>query len=124
MSPRRIGVIFALVVFLAGGDAVAEPTRPCTPTEPCHLRMREDTTLRKDNGTEYLLPPGRFFDEPTWEMLDQELKRLQDQERRLGAENKSLRDSLGGWRPGWITVTSFLLLGVAAGASGYYYWTH
>lgn len=86
--------------------------------------MREDTTLEKNDGTQYLLPPGRFFDEPTWEMLDQELKRLQDQENRLGAENKSLRDSLGGWRPGWITVTSFLLLGVASGVSGYYYWTH
>lgn len=121
-TPKRLGVVLALLVLLGAGDSAGEPISPCTPQVPCHLRMRDDSTLQKFDGTQYNLPPGRFLDEPTWRLLDDETKRLQNERTRLEAENKSLKDSLSGWRPGWITVTSFLFLGVAAGVGGYYWY--
>ncbi len=121
MKPRRVALAVALIVFLTGGTSDADPQTPCVPSDPCHLHMRDGGEVTTPNGI-YTLPPGHFFDDPTWNMVDEELKRLQDQEHRLGAENKSLRESLGGWRPGWLTVTSFLLLGVAGGVGGYYWY--
>ncbi len=124
MSQRRS--ICALVIVLLLGmtrKVAAEPVNPCTPSEPCHLRMREDTTLTKDNGQQYRLPPGRFFDEPTFQELDTELKRLQNQETRLSAENKSLMESLDTWRPGWLAITTAVLVGIGGGVGGYYWYT-
>lgn len=83
--------------------------------------MREDTTLVKDNGERYRLPPGRFFDEGTFQELDQELTRLQNLDTRLQAENDSLRESLDAWRPGWLTVVASVLVGGALGVAGYHY---
>jgi hypothetical protein len=84
--------------------------------------MREETTLRKDNGEEFRLPPGHFYDVDTWQEVDNEFKRLQNQETRLTAENKSLKESLDTWKPGWVAVTSAVLVGVLGGVGGYYWY--
>lgn len=47
--------------------------------------------------------------------LDIEWKRLQDAEVRLAAENTSLRSSANAWTPGWITLTSAIVTGLAGG---------
>ena len=77
--------------------------------------MREPTTLQKDDGTSYQLPPGHYLDMFTWEMLDNEVRRLQDQETRLVAENKSLRTSLKNAEPGWLTLVLMVAGTVATG---------
>lgn len=118
---------FALIAFLTvmlTATAAAEPVSPCTAGEPCHLRMRDPSTLHTYKGDVFKLPPGRFLDEPTFDMLDDEFKRLQDQETRLTAENESYKKSMAGWKPGWLTLTIATLSGVASGISAYYYWTH
>jgi hypothetical protein len=61
------------------------------------------------------LPPGRFLDERSWVTLDEEQRRLQDQETRLTAENKSLRATASAWQPGWKTLTLTLAVGLAGG---------
>lgn len=124
--PHRLGAILTVILVLAWSrTAAAEPVKPCSPSDPCHLRMREDTTLTKDDGTQYRLPPGHFYDQPTWDTLELEFKRLQTQETRLEAENKSLRKSMDEtWKPGWLTIFSALVIGAAGGVGGYYWYTH
>lgn len=73
-------------------------------------------TLARDDGATRRLPVGRFVDEPSWSMLDTELKRLQDAETRLTAENKSMRETTSGWQPGWISLSTALISGIALGA--------
>lgn len=113
---------FALLLLM-GARSAAEPVNAC-PVAPCHLRMRAPSTLTTVSGDEYVLPPGRFLDESTFIVLDDELRRLQDQETRLKAENQSLRDSLAGWQPGWMTIAVTLVLGAAAGVGAYYWVEH
>lgn len=118
--------ILAFMLFLAafGARAAADPTPVCTDAIPCHLRMRDATTLTKPDGVQYLLPPGHFYDEPTWQGLDSEVRRLQDSDTRLKAENQSLRGSLASWQPGWLTITTAFLAGAVAVGSGYYWYEH
>jgi hypothetical protein len=61
------------------------------------------------------LPIGRFVDEGAWGRLDVELRRLQDAETRLKAENVSLKGSLSGWSPGWRTIIVAISTGLAGG---------
>jgi hypothetical protein len=61
------------------------------------------------------VPDGRFIDETSWQGIDTKRKLLEDALTRSDAENKSLRESAKGWRPGWITLTSTLLTGIAVG---------
>lgn len=106
-------------------DADPSPAVPaCTSDAPCHLRMRDPSTLITYKGDTFTLPPGRFLDENTYSALDTEWKRLQDQETRLTAENKSFRKTMDTWQPGWITLTIATLSGIATGVTTYYLWTH
>lgn len=61
------------------------------------------------------LPPGRFVDEARWQAIDVELRAAQDAKTRLTAENASLKQSLSGWSPGWVTLASVLAAGIAGG---------
>lgn len=120
----RRALLVLLLILTAAPKVAAEPLHPCTPSEPCHLRMRDDTTLTKGDGTTYLLPPGHFYDEPTWDSLDTEVRRLQTQETRLTEENKVLRENLNGWRPGWVLILGVAVASVGAGAGVYYWYEH
>lgn len=103
----------ALVLLLSSSSAAAdsapthvqteEPRLLCVPPLAVDARCRE-------------LPPGRFVDEGTWGRLDAELRRSNDSETRLKAENESLRKSVRGWTPGWRTIAATLVVGLAGGA--------
>lgn len=79
---------------------IREPARICTLMEP--VRCREVT-------------PGVFLTVDAWGDLDTELRRSQDNETRLAAENNSLRDTTMSWQPGWKTIAVTLLTGLAGG---------
>ncbi len=59
------------------------------------------------------LQPGRFLVEPLWQKQDEEFKRLQEQEIRLTAENKSLRKSAEEFP--WLPVSLGVAVGIAVG---------
>jgi hypothetical protein len=103
---------FAALLLTVPNLAVGEPL----PLPSPHVRLTAGGLLA--------VPDGRTFDLPTatrvitpdgWALLDAEVRRLQDAETRLGAENTSLRASADTWRPGWIVVVSAVAVGLAAG---------
>lgn len=104
MSKRRLAAACVLsVTLLAGARVAAEPIHLQTPSE-----------VNTDGGSTIRLPAGYFLDEELWAKLDLEVKRLQDAETRLRAENESLTAS-GAW--GWGTV-ALVATALAAGAAG------
>lgn len=103
MRPR---IILAAIILVATSRAAADPV---------HLHMRTPSTLTTESGNTRQLPPGYFLDEETYGKLDTEVRRLQEQETRLVAENRSLRKTLSSWRPGWVVVMSAVVGGVALG---------
>ena len=90
------------MVVLLTTSAAATPTTFTTPV-----------TCEAPNGATIDLDPGRYIPEDQWLDLDSEIKRLQDSETRLTAENKELQ------KPDptpWKLVLGATLLGIAAGA--------
>lgn len=59
------------------------------------------------------LGPGYFLDDEAYAKLDTEVRRLQDSETRLQAENNSLRASAASWQPGWVTALSIAVVSAA-----------
>jgi len=55
------------------------------------------------------------MDESTWSRLDTEMRRLQDAETRLTAENESLRESANEIGFGWYALGAALVVGFAGG---------
>ena len=109
-----VGSVVTLAVLLLPSHATADPaTFSAPPPSPVHLHTASD--LATDGGSKLRLPPGYYLDEPTWSTLDVELHRLQTAETRLTAENASFRKSAAGWQPGWKTIATSLLVGVAGG---------
>lgn len=113
----------ALGVLLLSSGAAAEP--PTTPEAAeqlptPHVRLTTGPgTLRTNAGRLFDLPVmTHVLAPPAWDKLDAEMKRLQDAETRLTAENKSLRAQAGGWRPGWRLIATTLVVGTALGAYG------
>ncbi len=104
---KFVGLAAALAVHLLAVDAAAEPA----PSD--RLRMRAPSSLTLPSGRVLELPPGRYIAEPTFEKDEIELKRLQELEVRLTAENTSLRKSAEAWRPGWVIVVSAVLTGIS-----------
>lgn len=103
MRRHPLAVALALIVTLLSSRAAAEPEPP--------IRLTVPTTVSDGAGHELGLPPGYFLTEDTWGTLDTELRRLQEHETRLSAENESLRASTAPPRWWWVAV------GVAAGAA-------
>jgi hypothetical protein len=83
MMRRRLFVAAALATVLAAREASGDI-----------YHLKSPSQLKTEKGSELKLPPGYFLDEKTWQERDLEMRRLQEQETRLGAENKSLRNSL------------------------------
>ena len=114
---RPVAIVVSVALLLASasvayGDDPA-PSAPSTATGVLHLHS--DSHVVTKGGSELDLPPGYFVPEPDWDKLDAETKRLQDQEVRLTAENKSLKDATSGWQPGWRTLAITLVTGIALG---------
>lgn len=80
------------------------------------LHLQTPSTVTTDGGSNLRLPPGYFLDEPTMDVLDLEMKRLQDQENRLKAENESMRRSSKWSSTDWKVVGIALGAGFAAGS--------
>lgn len=77
-------------------------------------RVKSPSTLKTEKGSEITLPPGYFLDEEAWQERDLEMRRLQEIETRLKAENKSLRESADFPPWGYVLVG---VVGVALGAT-------
>ena len=101
------------VLLISALLVVAFVLGPCTARcEP--IRLETPSTVVTDGGSELRLPPGVFLPEEDYERLDVELRRLQDAETRLGAENESLRESVKG--AGWVWWVGAFTAGAAFGA--------
>lgn len=101
---RRAFITVALVTALAARDASGDI-----------IRVKSASELTTSKGNKLQLPPGYFLDEDTWELKDAEMRRLQETETRLKAENQSLRKSSETGSFPWITVGVVFALGVTAG---------
>lgn len=115
-----VALAVALAVLLLPAGAIAEGDPPFEDTSvPLHIVSASDVVT--DGGSLLRLPPGYFLDEPMWLRFDTEIRRLQDAETRLAAENESLRESVsrappGGWRT-MVLVAGALAAGIAIGVS-------
>lgn len=81
------------------------------------LHFQTPSRIVTDGGTDLRLPPGYFLDEGRWDVLDIEMKRLQDQETRLRAENESLRNSADDFSLGWLALSSIAVSAFGAGVA-------
>jgi len=108
-----IGFTVLLVALFTSGVTFADTPR----------RLGSAARCTTEAGSEVLLPPGVHLPEPVWLALDAEMRRLQDAETRLTAENASLKASLD--KGGLLTTLKWLgaalLVGAAAGATAGYY---
>lgn len=105
---RRFGQGLTVLILLATTRALAEPVHIVT-EQPRLLCHPLPSTLCRE------IPPGHFIDQHGWSKLDTELRRSQDAETGLRAENKTLRESLSGWTPGWKVLAGALVVGLAGG---------
>lgn len=113
-----VALAVAVAVLLLPATATAEDDPP--PALGI-LHVHSPSTLTTDGGSLLRLPPGYFLDEPTWDVLDTEITRLQDVETRLTAENEALRDAVSrSPLPGWRTLT--LVGGALAAGIGIGVW--
>lgn len=84
------------------------------------VRLRSAAVCRTDGGSDVTLPPGVYLPEPSWLALDLEMRRLQDAQTRLKAENISLRKDLD--KSGWGLTLKWagvaLLVGAGLGFAG------
>ncbi len=100
-------MLAALLVSASVRDAGAEPAD--------WLHLETPSNVQTDGGTNLRLPPGYFAEEDTWLAQDAEMRRLQDAENRLKAENKSLREDADSISFGWYTVAGAIVAGFAIG---------
>lgn len=98
----------AVVVLLICGHGLAY-------SDPVNLHIASTSHLVTSGGSVLDLPPGRFMDDQVYGKLDAEVKRLQDAERSLAAQNAVLRKSLDSWQPGMYTLVLTFATGIAAG---------
>lgn len=106
MTLIRVATI-ALIVALSA-SALGNP-----------IRTRSPAIVRTEAGSEFAIPPSVIMSPELWDRLDVEIRRLQETETRLRAENKSLRGSRVA-TPGKGTFTALaaaLVLGIALGVA-------
>jgi hypothetical protein len=99
---QRLFLVTGLAVVLAAREAHGEI-----------YHLKSPSTLETEKGSKLSLPPGYFLDEETWRERDLEMKRLQEQEVRLGAENLSLRRSADEFP--WLAVGGAGVIGTVLG---------
>lgn len=119
MSLRHLAIITAIVICV---PAIAEGD-DATPPDGVHLLPTQHVTLntgfgviRMPGGFDYFVPEGSHILQPdAYSRLDLEMRRLQESEVRLVAENKSMRITAKEWQPGWVVLLSATVVGVASG---------
>lgn len=105
---RRMTLTLALVGVLAAREASGDVWHIKTPS-----------VVVTEKGSKLDLPPGYFLDEEAWRERDLELKRLQEQETRLKAENRSLRKTVAADAIPWRVIVCAMAFGAAAGIIGW-----
>ncbi len=102
MQHKRLVLTAALLTVFAAREARGEI-----------YHVKSPSTIKTEKGSEIKVPPGYYLDEKTWQDRDLEMRRLQEQEIRLGAENKSLRSSSGDYP--WVATGVVGAFGIALG---------
>jgi len=103
----------SLVVVLVLATCTPAYADPPPPDRP--IKFPESVEIIYGAGESKRLPPGYWLDESHWDTLDRELRRLQDAETRLEAENEVFRKEAG---MSWRIALAVFGLGVAAGVGG------
>lgn len=120
MKPRRLAILAALLVLFSTDRVFADDAPLQTLPSP-HVRLPQGGELIVPEDRHYFLPLGtHIIDNLGWQDLDNEVKRLQDSETRLKAENKSLKSALSSWSPGWGSLILLTGLAIATGTVVYY----
>ncbi len=111
----RAAALAAVLGLLAASQAHADVP------PPTHVQSTSECDTA--GGSHLSLPPGYFLPEETWSALDFELRRLQDSETRLTAENQRLRDLTKPDPMGTLELVgvSVLVGALLGGAAGYYF---
>lgn len=110
MRTYVIGIVLSLAIGV--GTVRAEPLP--TPTTPTELATPSEVTTA--GGSKLQLPAGFVIVPPDWwAETDREMRRLQEQETRLKAENDSMRKSLRETGLRWYWIGGALATGFAAG---------
>lgn len=107
MSARKIAACVAVAIICYASEAGADETSA--------LRFRTPARCTTEGGSTVDLAPGRYLPEPTWTALDLEVRRLQDVETRLSAENAVLRQNAEPHRSTWILAGLALAAGIGVG---------
>lgn len=97
-------VVITLLTASAAADGLEpSPAPPATVLAP--WRILSASSLTTEAGSTLALPPRvMIVTEDGWQALDDEVRRLQEAEVRLQAENASLRASASPGGPGWGTL--------------------
>jgi hypothetical protein len=106
-----LAMLAGLIVLFFGRFALADDAPA---TLPAPVRFQSASTCTTDAGNSRTLPPGTFFAEPTFDALDTEIRRLQEAETRLTAENEALKAPSHAFR----TVKRPFLLAILGFAGG------
>lgn len=106
---ERVLLMLSIVLLILTIDHVTH----ADPVDTSNVHLKSTSTCTTAKGSTVALPPGYFLDEAKFAALDTEVRRAQDAETRLTAENGVLRTSVAGWQPGWKT----LAISFAAGAA-------
>lgn len=101
---RKRHAALMLTIILASREAGGEP-----------VHLKSPSKVETQAGSKLELPPGYFFNEAEKAALDVEMKRLQEREIRLDAENKSLRASADEISFGWYALGTAIVAGFALG---------
>lgn len=125
---RRAALLTALLVLGVARDAHADPAPAPAPAcgttvvvpgageigwcRPLHFKA--SPTITSAGGRVLTAPPGYYVIDETFAKLDAELRRAQDAETRLAAQNRSLRASASA-RPPVLALATALVVGIGIG---------
>ena len=117
MIHHRLGIAITVgLLSFTPSVAAADPApAPATIVVPPPTHIHTASTVTTDGGSTLHLPPGYFLDEPAWDNLNVQIKKLQDTDTDLTAQNKAMQTTLSGWSPGWRTLAVAVVTGVAIG---------
>lgn len=118
---RRLAALTAVALLAYPARALGEPATYPPPAEvPPPWRFGGSPTCTVA-GLTIELPPGYYLAESAWSKLDLELKRAQDAETRLAAENNVFRRHAAAGNLGWRGTALLVSTAFAAGAAATYY---
>lgn len=107
-------IVLALVVLTA--RAAADPT-PVEQDPPIHFV--HGVHVLTPGGADLTLPPGYYLSEPAYDKVDAEVRRLQDAETRLTAENGALKHDVERGSSWWVVAAGIVSAGLGALAAHY-----